>query len=203
VLSIASGFVRQTYRGNQIDARGSTGAGCLVLVGNHFGLTVDDNHFLGGNDSFKITATPTENPVHWGWSRAPMMGARITRNLLEDSIRGGVIGVEHSAQVKTTRGRVYTSVLLSQNRVRQSPEFLSRFASRNPPGFLIGEARSLDPGEIKLTAEKNTTDSRRRVDLRIVSARVNGQDFRDRVFPLDDAADPASSTGSAGKIPRR
>ena len=95
-VSIATGFVRETFRGNTIDARGSGGAGCLVLFGNHFGLTVTDNHFLGGNGSFYIKAAPSENPMHWGWSHAPIIGATIERNILEDSLRGGMIGVERS-----------------------------------------------------------------------------------------------------------
>ena len=74
------GFVGETFRENTIDSRGGSVAANLVLVGNQFGLKVIDNHLLGGGEAFRITAAPTEKPVHWGWSHAPLLGATIEGN---------------------------------------------------------------------------------------------------------------------------
>ena len=69
-ISLAMGFVRETFRGNTIDCRGGAVAANLVLVGNHFGTRVVRNHFLGGGEACRITAAPSEQPVMWGWSHA-------------------------------------------------------------------------------------------------------------------------------------
>ena len=71
-LSVSTGFVDQTYRGNKIDARGGTVAVNLVLVGNHFGPKVLDNHFLA-------RARPSRSPP--ARPKRPSTGdGRITRS---------------------------------------------------------------------------------------------------------------------------
>ena len=103
-VSIASGFVDTLIEGNRIDCRGGSVAAPLVLVGNQAGLQVRDNHLLGGGDAFKITASPSESPIHWGWSHNLMLDAVIENNRVEDAPRGGLIAVEQDAQVKSSAG---------------------------------------------------------------------------------------------------
>ncbi len=61
-VSIATGFVNQTFDGNTIDCRGSSTAADMVLVGNHFGLTVRDNQILADQSPLKLAASTTEAP---------------------------------------------------------------------------------------------------------------------------------------------
>jgi len=194
-VSIATGFTNETFRANTIDARGSGGIGCLVLVGNHFGLIVSENHFLGGRDSFHIKAAPSQSPMEWGWSHAPIMGATIERNILEDSTRGGVLGVERSPHIKSSLGRVYSSVTLRGNTIRHT-----RHAGRDrPAAFTIGDTGCLDPGEVLIVEEGNAAEGG--AELKAVAARINGKDHRNRGFPLPAARTEAS--GSKTERPRR
>ena len=87
-ISIATGFVRETFEGNTVDCRGSGIAADFVLAGNHFGTKVIGNTFLGGGESIRLMAAPTETPVHWGWSHAPFLGALIEGNTFEDAVGG-------------------------------------------------------------------------------------------------------------------
>ena len=187
VISIATGFVRETFLKNRIDARGAGGIGCLVLAGNQYGLTVAENHFLGGRNAFKIAASPTENPVHWGWSHGPLMGATIEGNILEDSTLGGTVCVEHSPMIKTTKGRVYASVTLKNNTVRWSRAFAASLApgvGEPPSGFILGDLGSRDPGELIVREEQNQAASPGGIVLRANAARINGKDVRGKVLVL-------------------
>jgi hypothetical protein len=143
-VSIATGFVRETFEGNTIDCRGSGLAADFVLAGNHYGATVRNNRFLGGGESIRLMATPTEQPVHWGWSHAPFLGGRFEGNTLEDAPGGG-LGVEHSQYIQANRGRVYMTLVLKDNTLRWSR------ASGKPPRLMIGYPGSLDPGELVIT----------------------------------------------------
>src|SRR5262249_34845960 len=111
-ISIVTGFVGETLQANTIDSRGSSSAGNLVLVGDHFGTRVVDNQFLGGAQGFKITAAPTEKPVSWGWTHAPFFGGVISANLIVDATQGAQLGVEHGDSIKSNSGRVYFSASL-------------------------------------------------------------------------------------------
>ena len=190
VVSIATAFVRETFLKNRIDARGAGGIGCLVLAGNHFGLTVAENHFLGGRNAFKIAASPTQNPVHWGWSHGPLMGATIEGNILEDSTLGGTVCVEHSPMIKTNKGRVYGSVTLKNNTVRWSRAFAATLApgvGEPPSGLALGDPGSRDPGELVVREEQNQADSAKPIVLRANAARINGKDVRGKVIVLPAA----------------
>ncbi len=81
-VSIATGFVRETFEGNTVDCRGSGLAADLVLAGNQFGVKVVRNRFIGGGAAIRLLATPTEEPVHWGWSHAPFLGALFEGNVV-------------------------------------------------------------------------------------------------------------------------
>ncbi len=149
VLSIATGFVDETYRGNTIDARGGAVAAPLVLVGNHFGTKVLENRLFGGGEGFRITAAPTESPSPWGWSHAPFLGGRIEGNTIEDAGRGATLTVEHSPSIRPNRDRVYLSATLKDNTFR--------WKGGHPPeaGLVVGDPGALDPGEL-VVAEQGT-----------------------------------------------
>src|SRR6202022_1699970 len=131
---------------NTIDSRGGAVAVNLVLVGNNYGTRVTGNHFLGGGEACRITAAPTEQPVLWGWSHAPYLDGVIEGNTIEDSLRGATIVVEHTAAIKSSRGRVYMSVSLENNIFRWTDTFLSRRVqsrSTEPvPALILGDSGS-------------------------------------------------------------
>ncbi len=204
VVSIATGFVRETIRKNRIDSRGGTVAGNLVLVGNLYGLTVQGNHLLGGG-AFKITAAPTEHPVHWGWSHAPLLGFTFEDNILEDSIGGGDLNVEHSEYIKSSQGRVYATAVVKGNTIRWSKEFLAKHASSPPrkplAGITLGVEGSLDPAELAVTEENNRVEGRDSPAIRVVAAKVNGKELRDRA--ISSAAESGGSADASSKARKR
>lgn len=158
-VSIATGFANETFKNNSVDSRGSSIADDLVLAGNEYGVSVVGNHFVGGNDGFRISAYPTEQPNFWGWSYAPVLGATINGNTVQDTLRGGRIDVEHSSYAKTTAGRVYFSGQFQNNVGVWTAPFVtvrSAIASLEPPALVtIGDPLSHDPGELQLTVSGN------------------------------------------------
>ena len=184
-ISIARGFVDEIFARNTIVAREARGAQALVLVGNHYGTIVRDNRIVGAGEAFRMTAMPTELPMIWGWSHAPFLGGVIEGNTIEDSERGGLLGVEHGKGIKTNSGRVYMSVTLRNNTVRWSEAFLTRLrgggAKAPPPGITIGYLPTLDPGEFLVQEEGNRVDAPPKADagsasaLRVLGAQINGK----------------------------
>ena len=154
-------------------------------MGNHFGTIVRDNRIVGAGEAFRITAMPTERPMIWGWSHAPFLGGVIEGNTIEDSERGGLMGVEHGKGIKTNTGRVYMAVTLRNNTVRWSEEFLTRLqragAKGPPPGITIGYLPTLDPDELVVQEEGNRVEmppkakARSAPALRILGAQINGK----------------------------
>ncbi|MEO6811678.1 MAG: hypothetical protein ABI353_21410 [Isosphaeraceae bacterium] len=193
-IVIASGFVGETFASNRVDARGSSIAVGLDLIGNHFGTRVLGNHLLGAS-GFRIAAAPTEQPVHWGWSHAPVFGLVIEGNTLEDAQRGGTLSVEHGPAIKSNAGRVYLSVSLNHTLVRWTDGFLARLASDQgaPKGLTIGEPGALEAGELIVTTRSNLAEgpagSNRRPRVEVHSATINGQRIERRTFSLPDAAE--------------
>ena len=185
VISISRGFVDETFARNTIVAREARGAQALVLVGNHFGTVVRDNRIVGAGEAFRITAMPTERPMIWGWSHAPFLGGVIEGNTIEDSERGGLLGVEHGKGIKTNTGRVYMAVTLRNNTVRWSEGFLTRLqrggAKGPPPGITIGYLPTLDPGELVVQEQGNRVEmppkakAKSAPALRILGAQINGK----------------------------
>ncbi|MDB5350390.1 MAG: hypothetical protein JWN86_1637 [Planctomycetota bacterium] len=196
-ISIASGFVGETFQGNTIDTRGSTGAGDLVLVGNHFGTKVLNNHLLGGAAGFRITAAPSEHPETWGWSHAPFLNATIDGNIIEDSPGGASLAVEHSSVIKSNAGRVYFSGSLTNNTVVWSSSFLSaRGGATGLTGLVVGDPGSLDPGELVLTTGGNTASVPTGTippPLKVLAGRIDGQVVRAQTRSLPAAVLPAPS----------
>ena len=184
-ISISRGFVDEIFARNTIVAREARGAQALVLVGNHFGTIVRDNRIVGAGEAFRMTAMPTERPMIWGWSHAPFLGGVIEGNTIEDSERGGLLGVEHGKGIKTNSGRVYMAVTLRNNTVRWSEEFLTRLqrggAKGPPPGITIGYLPTLDPGELVVQEQGNRVEmppkakARSASALRILGAQINGK----------------------------
>ena len=75
-----------------------------------------------------MVAYATEEPVHWGWSHAPFLGARIEGNLVEDAGAGPAVAVLHGDAIKSNRGRVYLSATLKDNTFRWTPAMADRLA---------------------------------------------------------------------------
>ena len=182
-VSLDTGFTGETFQGNTVDCRGSTAAGDLVLVGNQFGLKVVDNTLMGGNVAFKITACPSETPVAWGWTHAPLLGATISGNTIEDTVQGGLLDVEHNAETASDAGRVYFSGTFTDNTGIWTAPFLAAQAAAGntaPPTLVtVGDALSADPGELALTASGNEVQGPASVlsgqTFQVVSATINGQ----------------------------
>ncbi|WZP00814.1 hypothetical protein EP7_002468 [Isosphaeraceae bacterium EP7] len=169
VISVASGFVGERFERNRLDTRGSREANNLVLVGNHFGTIIRDNQFLGGGDALKVTAAPTELPVHWGWSHAPAFGLEFRGNTIEQPARPGFFSVEHSPAIKSNAGRLYMTLDLRDNR-------LGKPAKGPGPTLWLGEGPPPDPDELRVTAAGNTAlDGSAFEPVRVRSGTVNGR----------------------------
>jgi hypothetical protein len=198
-ISIATGFLNETFAGNTIDTRGGGAAANLVLVGNHFGTQIRNNHLLGAGEAYKLSAAPTEQPGPWGWSHAPFLGVVIEGNTIEDSLRGGTLDVEQSKAIKSSRGRVYLAATLEDNVGVWSEDFLRAHPLAKPGdrmAFTVGHPESREAGESVVTE----SGTRLRVPpgvpygvtMRVYAARFNGKAVRDRGIVLP-AAEPPSS----------
>jgi hypothetical protein len=213
-VSIARGFVGESFERNRIDIRGGKLSAGMVFVGNHFGTRVVKNHLLGGVASFKFTACPTETPVAWGWSHAPFLGGVIEDNILEDHETGGLLGVEHSPHNKSNKGRTYMTIALNRNVLRWSSSFLSWHAQHPdkplPPPLTLGYAPSHDPGELVVAATGNRFDAAAGAQkagvLLIHAALFNSQRLLNRRIGLSPETtgnpDPRKSR-AASSSPRR
>ena len=198
-LSIATGFVRETFEGNLVDCRGSGLTANLVLGGNHFGARVLKNRLLGGGESLRLVASTTEEPVHWGWSHAPFLGGLVEGNTLEDA-RGGGIGVEHGGITRSTKGRVYMSLTFKDNTLRWSPSVAS---PGKPPRFQFGYPPSLDPGELVLTESGTKIEGADPKSAWVHAAILNGRaveeaslvDPKARKPPVRTSGNPSKGAG--------
>jgi hypothetical protein len=102
--------------------------------------------------------------VCWGWSHVPFLRGVIEENIFEDSQKGGLIGVEHSARdIKSNKGRTYMTIALTNNVVRWSEPFLSR---NSPPGaksslvgLTLGYSPSHDLGEFVVNLSGNRLEA--------------------------------------------
>jgi hypothetical protein len=170
-ISIATGFVRETFEGNTVDCRGSGIASDLVLAGNHYGVKVVGNRLLGGGEAIRLLASATESPVLWGWSRAPFLGGLFEGNLLEDA-NGAGIGVEHGGYTRWSRGRVYMSLTMKDNTLRWSRP--SGTAGKTPR-LTIGTSGGIDAGELILTESGTKVEGAEPGAAWVHSATVNGK----------------------------
>jgi hypothetical protein len=211
-VSISRGFVGENFERNQIDIRRGRKSAGMVFVGNHFGTSLVKNHIQGGDLALKFTACPTESPVTWGWSHAPVLQAVINDNTFEDSEGGAALGVEHSARdVKSNKGRTYMSIAMNRNVVRWSEPFLKRRTASGekipPPGLILGYAPSHDPGEFVVKAAANRLEAPSGVQvgssLFIHAAEYNSQKIMNRRFALPtELGPPDAATSSPGRSRR-
>ena len=186
-VSLATGFVRETFSGNTVDCRGSAIAANLVLAGNVFGAKVVGNKFYGGGETIRLHAAPSESPVHWGWSHAPFLGGLFADNLIEDSAALGVcgFGVEHGPAIKANRGRTYMSLVLRDNTFRWTDagraqrQAIAPGREATPPRVAIGYAPSLDPDELQVAERGTKVEGAAPEALWVAGARVNGAVVRD------------------------
>ncbi|CAN5912893.1 hypothetical protein BH23PLA1_BH23PLA1_23320 [soil metagenome] len=197
-ISIAAGFVGQVYRNNWIDARGSSTAAPLVLVGAHFGTQVIGNQLLGGAGS-RLYATASEQPVHWGWSHTPTFDMRIEGNTFQDGVKGTTIGVEHSSAIKTNKDRLYFSAALENNVIAFSPAYLAQLdGAGHPVGLTIGHPLALDPGESRLSTAGNLVKLPEAVApgtaIRVLGATLDGVPIvsQNLVLPVLEPAAPGN-----------
>ncbi len=197
-ISIATGFVGERFEGNTIDCRGSTLADNLVLAGNLFGVQLRNNKLLGGREALRLESTPTEEPVHWGWSHAPVLGAVIEGNLIEDSARWGVLGVEHSKHIKANKDRVYMTAELLDNRLRRTSQGRDRLARASSPERLrVGYPGGHDLGEFLLKEQGTRVEGLAPESMPwIHAATVNGRPTREA--PLKAASESAGRRSPAG-----
>ncbi|MFO0909565.1 MAG: hypothetical protein U0794_14620 [Isosphaeraceae bacterium] len=197
-VSLASGFVNETYQGNSIDARGSTHADDLVLAGNQFGARVIGNQLMGGNHAFRISAVPTEMPGPWGWSHAPFLGATVMGNTVTDSMVGGYLDVERNGYTKLSTGRVYFTGSFLFNTGVWTSAFLTRRAaagrSDQPVLVSVGNAQIADPWEVVINASGNQVTGPAGVTsgptLYIFNGIYNGQAYHNQGIVLPGFAPP-------------
>ena len=188
VVSIATGFVRETFEGNTVDCRGSGIAAPLVLAGNHFGTRVANNRLLGGGESIRLQASASESPITWGWSHAPFLGGRFEGNTLED-FRGGGIAVEHGGIARSAKGRVYLSLALKDNTLRWSKT--TPAASGQAPRLAIGSPGAIDPGELLIEESGTKVEGAGPEAAWVHAATVNGRVVQES--PLTSKAAPIGS----------
>lgn len=188
-LSIATGFVEETVRGNTIDCRGTTLPVNLVLVGNHYGTKVLDNVLIGAGDAFKLAACGTESPGLWGWTHSPFVGVTIEGNTIEDSASGGTLTVDHGPAIKSSGGRVYLSATCRRNTCAWTGQ-----EPADRPGFTIGDPTAPDPGELLVRWGENRArvpaGTAPGVCLLVHAATFNGQPLTGRRYTLP--AEPAA-----------
>ena len=192
-ISIATGFVDETYSGNTIDARGSSTAVPLVLAGTQFGTQVVGNTFLGGGSSFSIQATPTEAPVTWGWSHTPVLGLVVADNTLVDSASGGVLTIGQDPNARPDDGRVYMTATLKDNVVRWSASYLASLGSAGPPvAFVVGASNAIAPADLILNQSGNSLDVPAGTvtagAFRVNSATIGGQALAGQTIALPTTA---------------
>jgi hypothetical protein len=171
VISMSRGFVDEAFVRNTIVAREARGAQALVLVGNHFGTVVRDNRIVGAGEGLPDHGHAHRTPDDLGMVARPVPRRRDRGNTIEDSERGGLLGVEHGKGIKTNAGRVYMSVTLRNNTVRWGEEFLARLrrgeAKGPPPGITVGYLPTLDPGELVVQEQGNRVGSAPEHDCRV------------------------------------
>lgn len=203
-VSITSGFVNQSFQGNTIDARGSSVADPIVLAGNQFGVKVIGNRTFGGDQSFRITAYPSETPGDWGRTRAPFLGATISGNTFEDSLVGGSLGVESNRYSKVNAGRVYFSGNFLNNTAVWTDAFLAVRASKSGTDPLrlvtIGTSFSVDPGETRLIVSGNRVSGSPSVTntptFQVIAGTINGGASRNQGIVLESVTGGGAIPGS-------
>ena len=177
-VAVSGGFMGEVFEANTVDARGSSTAVGLYPAGNHYGARVIDNKIYGGI-GLRMTAPPTESPVHWGWTHAPNFGGLVRGNLVEDAAGGLCLAVEHGGPIKSSRGRIYLAAEVVGNTVRWSDRFAAALdaGKPRPPGIALGEPGGLGVPEILVKVSGNRSEGPGGVvpGSRSLGATVNGR----------------------------
>jgi len=207
-ISISPGFVDTSFENNTIDARGSKIAMPFVLAGQHFGTKLIKNHTYGGVESFRIFASGSEVPVHWGWSHNPMFGLVFDGNTFEDGWDGAFLGVHHEPLIRATRGRVYMTATLTNNTFVRSEAFLSahRQAKRGKPpvALLLGWRPSGDPGEFIVNESGNHRQGGPPgPSILVHMTTLNGRAIKDAPMSFADQASAKAGANTSIASPRR
>jgi hypothetical protein len=182
VISITdNGFVGEVFEKNTIEAPNSAGSAGFMLSGNLFDTKVLNNTIRGSGVAIRIVAPPTEHPGPWGWSHAPVFDLSIAGNTIEDPANGASIAVEHGEPVKTNVGRMYMTASVENNVIRVPGDPSRR--TGEPVGFVIGDHRGLDDGELHAKASENRREPAGRPGvstdaLRVESGVINGKPAR-------------------------
>ena len=205
-VSLATGFVNETYQGNTIDASGSTLAQDFVLAGNQYGARVVDNTLIGGQVAFRLVSTASESPVVWGWSHTPFLGVTIAGNTVENSVLGSQIDVERNAYTKSGAGRVEFTGSFVDNTGLWTAAFLAELPALGvtaPPVLVtVGNTLCADPGELILTESGNQVGGPSSAvsgpTFLVVAGTLNGQAVRNLsvVLPVE----PGSSGATAQTV---
>lgn len=180
VVEVTGGFVDDTISGNTLDLTGKSSTG-VKLDGEDYGITITGNHFIGGtifDNGYAGTAislgaaisssssTGVAFPLPWGWTALPSLGATITDNIIQDSLGGIQVSVEHTEDYWTSTitstsldGRVYLTATITGNTFEYDASFLQAWAtqyaalgndpsqSSMPPTISLGTGASPDaPG---------------------------------------------------------
>ncbi|MFM1801395.1 MAG: hypothetical protein RJA81_747, partial [Planctomycetota bacterium] len=173
-ISVSQGFKGMAVDRNTIDATGSDTAFNMVLAGNHFGTVITGNTLIGGGESLRLTAFPTEFPNIWGWSHVPMFGIVIRDNTISDAAKPGRLAVDQGEKIKTSQGRVYYSAELTDNVIE---------ASLEGAGLQIGDPGTLDPKSLQLRISGNQGKSGD-PEIHVISGSVNGRVMENTRIPI-------------------
>lgn len=204
-ISIATGFTNLLFEGNTIDSTGSSTAGNLILVGNHFGPIVRNNHLIGGG-AFKLAACPTERPNIWGWTHCPYVGDIVEGNIFENS-GGAMLGSEYGKPIKSTRGRTYRSGVFRNNIFRYDDAALDRPNLNRLDGkvvpMVVSDPGGLDPSDTAVRIENTIVEvppDRQRNTAAVIhvrSAVLNGKPLVDQPIPVPVQPVAAQINGGA------
>lgn len=193
VVLVSRGFLGARFAENRVDIRGSRSSSPLILPGNHFGTIVEKNHLLGGAESMKFASCATEEPIHWGWTHAPVLGVLVRGNIFEDAPGGANLGVEHDPKhIKVNTGRVYMSATVHDNLVRWTEPFAARHArlpdAKPLRALSLGFPKGRDAAEFRVSAARNAIDAPSGGELGatlfINAAEYNKQPMLEKVFAL-------------------
>lgn len=189
VVSLSTGFRDMAIDRNTIDATGSDTAFNIVLAGNHFGTEVTGNTLIGGGESLRITAFPTEFPNIWGWTHAPMMGLKITDNIVTKAAKPARIAVDFNPTIKTSGDRCYFFAEFNKNQMGRSGE---------GPAMQLGDPGIKIPGclIVNFTGNKSPDQG---AEVKVVSGTVNGKTLTDSTIDINSGPTASSATGSALK----
>jgi hypothetical protein len=178
VVEVTGGFVNNSFTDNQLDMTGSSSTG-IVLAGEDYATRIVGNHFVGGtiyNNVYTgaavslgaaIGSAPggsTAFPLPAGWTALPNLGAVIEDNVIDNSLGGIIIGVQHAvnyweAQIGSTSetGRVFLTAAVTSNTFNYDSSFLTSWAASSaaegnnpaqnsmPPTVTIGSGFSAEP----------------------------------------------------------